>query len=147
MEAMRSRDDEIMTVRTVTVQLPETLYRQAKETAAAKSLSVEEVLAQSIALSLPPLEEELPPDLRRQLSSLMLLSDDELWSIARAEMEAGQQDRLETLTDSREARELTAEEALELEAIVVEGESLMVKKAEAYRLLTRRGFTIPWINQ
>ena len=65
----------------------------------------------------------------------------------RAEMEAGQQDRLETLTDSREARELTAEEALELEAIVVEGESLMVKKAEAYRLLTRRGFTIPWINQ
>ena len=147
MEAMRSRDDEIMTVRTVTVQLPETLYRQAKETAAAKSLSVEEVLAQSIALSLPPLAEELPPYLRLQLLSLMLLSDDELWSIARAEMEAGQQDRLETLTDSREARELTAEEALELEAIVVEGESLMVKKAEAYRLLTRRGFTIPWINQ
>lgn len=67
-----------MTVRTVTVQLPETLYRQAKETAAAKSLSIEEVLAQSIALSLPPLEEELPSDLRRQLSSLMLLSDDEL---------------------------------------------------------------------
>lgn len=136
-----------MTVRTVTVQLPEILYRQAKETAAAKSLSVEEVLAQSIALSLPPLEEELPPDLRRQLSSLMLRSDDELWDIARAEMEAGQQDRLETLTDSREARELTAEETLELETIISEGESLMVKKAEAYRLLTRRGFTIPWVNQ
>ncbi len=136
-----------MTVRTVTVQLPETLYRQAKETAAAKSLSIEEVLAQSIALSLPPLEEELPSDLRRQLSSLMLLSDDELWDIARAEMEAGQQDRLETLTDSRADRELTAEETLELEVIISEGESLMVKKAEAYRLLTRRGFAIPWVNQ
>ena len=147
METIRRRDDKNVAVRTVTVQLPETLYRQAKETAAANSLSIEEVLAQSIALSLPPLEDELPPDLRRQLSSLMLLSDDELWDIARAEMAAGQQDRLETLTDSREVRELTVEETLELEAIISEGESVMVKKAEAYRLLSRRGFTIPWVNQ
>jgi hypothetical protein len=66
-------------VRTVTVQLPETLYQQAKETAAATSLSLEEVLAQSIALSLPPLEEDLPVDLRAELSALMLLGDDELW--------------------------------------------------------------------
>lgn len=135
-----------MTVRTVTVQLPETLYRQAKETAEAKSLTIEEVLAQSIALSLPPLEEDLPAELRNELSSLMLLSDDELWAIARSEMDEKLQDRLEALMSIRDSRALSSEEDSELGSLLTKSESLMVKKAEAYRLLTRRGFSIPWIN-
>lgn len=64
--------------RTVSIQLPEVLYRQAEETAAASSLSVEEVLAQCIALCFRPLEEGLPPHLRADLTALLLLSDEEL---------------------------------------------------------------------
>ncbi len=142
-----NRDNKMMAVKTVTVQLPETLYRQAKETAAATSLSLEEVLAQSIALSLPPLEEDLPADLRAELSALMLLSDDELWRVARGEMAVDKQERLEVLTGIREERDLTLDESLEFKSLFAEGETIMVKKAESFRLLTRRGYTIPWLTQ
>lgn len=136
-----------MTVRTITVQLPETLYRQAKETAAARSLSIEEVVMQSIAISLPPLEDDLPADLRSALSSLMLLGDDELWAIARSEMDEPDQDRLEALTELREGGTLSYPENEEFEGLLSKSDFLMVKKAEAYRLLTRRGYSIPWVNQ
>lgn len=135
-----------MAVKTVTVQLPETLYRQAEETAAATSLSLEEVLAQSIALSLPPLEDDLPAGLRAELSALMLLSDDELWRVARSELAAEKQDRLEALTEIREERDLSGDEIVDFESLLAEGQTIMVKKAEAYRLLTRRGHTIPWLT-
>lgn len=136
-----------MTDRTVTVRLPETLYRQARETAAASSMSLEEVLARSIALSLPPLEDDLPLDLRQKLSALMLLGDDDLWHVASLELDEDKQDKLEILTEIREQRPLTPEEDQEFDILMVEGEFLMVKKAEAYRLLTRRGFSIPWLSE
>jgi hypothetical protein len=136
-----------MSVRSVTVQLPEILYRQAQETAAAKSLSIEEVLAQSIALSLPTLEDDLPLDLRSELSSLMLLGDDELWAIARNEMHEAAQDRLETLLAFHEIRALSPAEEAEYKTLISESENLILKKAEAYRLLTRRGYSISWINE
>ncbi len=137
----------MMATRTVTVELSETLYQQAKETAAATSLSLEEVLAQSIALSLPPLEDDLPTDLRAELSALMLLSDDDLWQVARSELPEEQQERLEALTELRKERELSNDEAEEFESLFAEGERVMVRKAESYRLLTRRGYTIPWLSQ
>jgi hypothetical protein len=136
-----------MTVRTVTFQLPEAVYQQAKRTAAANSLSLEEVLVQSIALSLPTLEYDLPPDLCAELSTLMLLGDDELWQVARSELPLEQQERLEELTELRKGRELSNDEAQEFESLFAEGEKIMVKKAESYRLLTRRGHTLPWLSE
>jgi hypothetical protein len=137
---------EMTPVRTVTVELPETLYRQAEETAAATSLSLEEVLAQSIALSLPPLEDDIPTELRAELSAMMLLSDDELWQIARDELDDAKQERLRLLTEARKGRDLTSDEASELATLLDEGDLIMLKKAESYRLLTRRGHIIPWLN-
>ncbi len=136
----------MMQVKTVTVQLPEMIYRQVKETAEATSRPLEEVLAQSIARSFPPLEEDLPAELREELSSLMSLSDDELWQIARGETPLDEQDRLEELTGIRKERDLTPAEAQEFETLYAAGELMMLKKAEAYRLLTYRGFTIPWLS-
>lgn len=102
---------------------------------------------QSIAISLPPLEDDLPADLRSALSSLMLLGDDELWAIARSEMDEPDQDRLEALTELREGGTLSYPENEEFEGLLSKSDFLMVKKAEAYRLLTRRGYSIPWVNQ
>jgi hypothetical protein len=51
------------------------------------------------------------------------------------------------LTEINKDRELTSDEAQEFESLFTEGEAIMVKKAESYRLLTRRGYTIPWLNQ
>ena len=66
----------------ISISLPDGLYERVKETAAAAALSVEEVLTQSVALSLPTLEDDLPPETRSNLAALSLLSDPELWHIA-----------------------------------------------------------------
>jgi len=48
-----------------------------------------------IALSLPPLEDDLPPDIRSKLATLPLSSDAELWKITNSIMDESQQAQLE----------------------------------------------------
>lgn len=131
-----------MSGRTITVTLPEGLYERVHTTAIASARSVEEVCAQSIALSLPELEEELPPTLRAEVARLALISDGELAAVAQARMDDGQQEQLETLAALAKQRGLTASEEATLHLLMEEARRLMVRKAEAYRLLARRGHTI-----
>lgn len=67
-----------MSDQTLTLTLPEVLYKRVVETAEASSLTENEVLTQSIAMALPELESDLPPDLRKRLLAMALLSDKEL---------------------------------------------------------------------
>lgn len=131
-----------MTERKVTVTLPESLYIRAKETADAASLSIEKVLEQSIWRALPGLEEELPKQLRNDLVRLSLLTDEELWSIANTEMAAAAQDRLEELVDRQKLTQLIESEQIELNQLVTQAQNVMLKKAEAYRLLSFRGYKV-----
>lgn len=131
-----------MTERKVTVTLPESLYIRAKETADAASLSIEKVLEQSIWRALPGLEEELPKQLRNDLVRLSLLTDEELWSIANTEMAAAAQDRLEELVDRQKLTQLIESEQIELNQLVTQAQNIMLKKAEAYRLLSFRGYKV-----
>jgi len=136
-----------MTLRTVTVRLRDDVYKRAEETAEAGALSLDQVIEQSLAYTLPPLEEDLPPDLRAVLSALTFMDDDELWQIARDEMDETKHDRLELLIEARKERDLTDKEESQLTALLGEGDLIMLKKAESYRLLTRRGHVIPWLNR
>jgi hypothetical protein len=136
-----------MTLRTITVSLPDSLYKRAEETAEASALSLEQVIEQSLASTLPPLEDDLPPDIRTALSALTFMDDEELWLIAREELDEAKQARLGLLTEAHEERDLTDGEEAELVALFDEGDLIMLKKAESYRLLTRRGHIIPWINR
>lgn len=131
---------------TVTVNLSDSLFQQAKKTAGVTSLSLEEVLEQSIALSLSRLVEDLPAESDDDLSALELLSDEALWQTARSQLEEDKQIRLEELIEARKMHALSEAEEQEFELLFAEGQWIMLKKAESYRLLTRRGFTIPWIN-
>lgn len=131
-----------MTERKVTVTLPESLYIRAKETADAASLSIEKVLEQSIWRALPGLEEELPKQLRNDLVRLSLLTDEELWSIANTDMAAAAQDRLEELVDRQKLTQLIESEQIELNQLVTQAQNVMLKKAEAYRLLSFRGYKV-----
>jgi hypothetical protein len=128
-----------MTERTITVTLPGALYERAKATAEAFSLSVEEAVTQFIALALPPLENDLPPDLKSDLNALPLYSDAELWQMAHSMMDEEQQIQLETLTELRKHRPLSEGEHATLAHLMEEAQRVMLRKAEAYRLLARRG--------
>ncbi len=131
-----------MTAQTVTLTLPQTLYERARETAQAIDRPVEQVLTQSIAISLPILETDLPPDVRADLVALPLTGDDELWSIARSTMDKDQQTHLRDLAEAQKHRPLTSNEQSDLDRLMNKAERVMLRKAEAYRLLARRGYTV-----
>jgi hypothetical protein len=131
-----------MSGRTITVTLPEVLYERVKITAEASARSVEEVCTQSIALSLPELEEDLPPAIRAELAALPLLSDAELERLAHGLMSEENQMRLEMLAEMQKQRSLTTAEETQLAQLLQEAHHLMLRKAEAYRLLARRGHTV-----
>ncbi len=135
-----------MVLKPITLHLPEPLYERVKVTAEATDRSLEEVAEQVLDISFPPLEEDLPSQLRDALAALNTMSDDELWHIARGHLAEDKADRLEMLINARKERVLPDEKGQELEALLAEGDLIMLKKAESYRLLTRRGYTIPWLN-
>ena len=131
-----------MSGRTITVTLPEVLYERVKITAEASARSVEDVCTQSIALSLPELEGDLPSKVRSELAALPLFSDAALENIAHSHMNEAQQERLETLAEVQKQRPLTAAEESTLTHLMEEAQRLMLCKAEAYRLLARRGHRV-----
>jgi len=131
-----------MSGRTITVTLPEALYERVRETATASSLSFDEVLAQSIALSLPDLERGLSPNIRSELAALALLSDTELRRVADSTMDKAGQVRLEDLAELQKQRPLSASEQSELARLMEGAQYIMLRKAEAYRLLARRGHRV-----
>ncbi len=131
-----------MSNRTITITLPEGLYERIRETAEAASLSLEEVLAQSIALSLPELEPDLPSDIRSKLAALPLLSDNEPWDIANSAMDEEAQTQLEILAELQPQRPLTKTEQTTLSQLMEIAQGTMLYKAEAHRLLARRGHSV-----
>lgn len=131
-----------MSGRRLTVILPEVLYERVKRAAEASARSVEDVCAQSIALSLPELEQELPTALRVELAALPLLSDAELEHVAHSSLDEQQQEQLEALAELHKQRPLSATEDAMLARLMEEAQRVMLRKAEAYRLLARRGHAI-----
>lgn len=131
---------------TITLTLPEALYARARETAQAAALSIEDVLTQSIALSLPPLEDDLPADLRADLAALPLLSVAELQGVAASYLETSRQTQLQDLAETSKHNPLNPAEQHQLAELMRAAEYLMLRKAEAQRLLAGRGhstFTHP----
>lgn len=132
-----------MAQQTVNIELPEEVYQRARETAAATARSVEDVLAASIAISLPPLERDLPPEIRAELGPMALLSAEELREISRDSLDHERQVRLEALAELQKTRPLNHAEKAELGDLVAQARRVMLHRAEARRLLALRGHTIP----
>lgn len=131
-----------MSVHAVTISLPEPLYQRAREAAQQTNRPLEQVLTQSIALSLPALESDLPAAVRAELAAFPLFSDVKLRAIARSTMNKRKQARLQTLAETQKHRPLELAEKAELNQLMAEAELIMLSKAEAYHLLARRGHSV-----
>jgi hypothetical protein len=139
----REYDQEaVMTVETVTLRLPYPLYRRASHAASILRRPVEEVLITTLDTALPPLE-EVPADIRAEVDALNTLSDDALWEVAQSTTPVQQQERLDTLLDAQSMRPLTTDEATELEGLRTEYGRILLCKARAYALLSKRGHPLP----
>ena len=67
-----------MTYQTITLKLPESLYRTARQMAQVSRQPIETVLQDSLAAVLPPLD-DVAPDEAAELAGLTLLNDAALW--------------------------------------------------------------------
>ena len=131
-----------MATETVTVQLPESLYRTARRVAEATRQPLETVLQVSIAHALPPLD-DVSVDRAAELAALALLDDGALWREARAALDDAEQTEMHALLDSQGRRELATAEAARLDELLQSYGLLTVRKAHAYLLLARRGYRVP----
>ena len=82
-----------MTTRTVSVQVPEPIFRKLKRAADVTCRPVEEVLAATLNAALPE-PSGLPPELADELASMHLFSDDALWAAVEPSLSPTEQRRL-----------------------------------------------------
>ncbi|MBI4769788.1 MAG: hypothetical protein HY784_05065 [Chloroflexi bacterium] len=137
-----------MTVQTLTVSLPETLYQRLQAAARTSARAVEDVVVQTLARALPPpIEDDLPPALRDELKAMERLSDDALWQLARATLNADKVALYDVLLERNQAGALTAEGRELLARLREEAEALTLRKAHAFSLLNARGVPLPTLEQ
>lgn len=125
----------------VTLELPEPLYRAARQVADATGQPLEMVLQDSIAHALPPLD-DVTPDEATELAALSILDDASLWREARRMMSDDQQAALHLLLDLQAAGELSATAQQRLDALIDLYGRLTIRKAHAHLLLARRGYHV-----
>lgn len=131
-----------MTTQTVTLKLPEPLYRSARQVADATKQPLEALLTDSIARTLPPLDDVSPAE-ATDLAKLASLDDASLWREAHGTMNPVEQAMMHQLLDRQGASELTPADHARLQGLLEVYGRLMVHKAHAYLLLARRGYRVP----
>lgn len=127
---------------TVVITLPETLYERVRMSAEASARPVEDVLSQFVAANYTVLEDDLPPEMRSEFAGWLLLSDANLWEIAKSRFEEAKQMALETLIELQKQHPLALAEQNQLDQLLRESQELMLRKAEAQRLLVQRGIRV-----
>jgi len=123
----------------IILQIPEEISTRARQIAEIMAQPVEQVLLDHLKTLSTPLP-VLPPDAQAELDALHQLSDDALWTIARAQMPEDVQARAHALLEKNSRGVITDEEHVELEKLVERGDQLMLRKAEAATILRARGY-------
>ena len=127
-----------MTVHSVTLDIPATLYSRIEQRAARTQRSVEEELLDVLTSALPA-SEDLPADLAAALAPLALLDDTALWRAAQSHLSADAVARLEALHLKRQSEGLSDTEEAEVARLVRQYERTMLVRARAVALLKQRG--------
>ncbi|MCB0062130.1 MAG: hypothetical protein KDE19_08450 [Caldilineaceae bacterium] len=77
-----------------------------------------------------------------EFADWLLLSDDDLWKIAKSTFEEAKRVSLEALIERQKRRSLTETEQTTLAQLLLESQELMLHKAEAQHLLAQRGIQV-----
>ncbi|MEA5421082.1 hypothetical protein VB712_17790 [Spirulina sp. CCNP1310] len=122
---------------TLTLQLPEPLYRRLLDTAQAMQRPLEEIVLRVLEIGSPPLWSNAPPEYQTDLASLDKLEDDALWQWVHRRLPIATSQRIEILLESPQP--LTPQEQQELLSLQDECDRLMLCKAQAAAILRWRG--------
>ena len=131
-----------MISQTVTLQLPEALYRRLAETARVTRRPFEEIALHALEAGSPPGWEDVPAEFQADLAALDRLDDQALWRIARGQRPTSDMARHEELLEKNQAGALAEAEQLELGRLRIEADRFMLRKAHAAALLRWRGHSV-----
>jgi len=120
----------------VVVNLPEETYRRAKRLAQLTRRDVGEVLADTLALSLPSLAEG-------KAVSVQEMSDEHVLALTELRLSAEDNERMDDLLDGQQAGELTADERSELSRLMQRYQEGLLLKSEALAEAVRRNLIPP----
>jgi len=131
-----------MAEQTVTLALPESVFRWAERTARTTKRAVESVLIDTLATTLPPPLDDVPAELRVDLEALEALRDKELLRVARERLTAAPLRQYDRLLEKNRRGVLTKRERERLEQLRHAADRIMLRRARAYVLLKWRGYRV-----
>ncbi len=126
-----------MNAQTVTLELPDEIYQQAKRIARQHKQPVEQIVAGWIR---PPAYEQQTQPVTENLTTL---SDEQLLKIARMKVTPEHSARLQELLTTQQERNLTPQEMDEVTGLLAEEDAVTLNKARALFILQQRGV---WSN-
>jgi hypothetical protein len=124
-----------VTTQTLTLDLPEALFRYLEQIARVTHQPLERIAAQSIAGNLPPFISQAPPEIQAEIADLQALSASELRQIADAEVPPDQAARHLDLLARNSDGTLNESETAELAHLRLAADQLMLRKAYAAAVL------------
>jgi hypothetical protein len=122
----------------VVVTLQDDIYQRVERLAQLTHRDVGELLAETVALSLPPWR----PD-AESVSDIAALSDDEVLQLSELQLPADQDRRLSKLLQKQQAQTLSADEYAELSVLMQCYQEGLLRKAQALHEAVRRKLREP----
>lgn len=130
-----------MAHQTLTLNIPDDLYKRLKERAAITRRSIEEELLILAGTAL--IEDEIPSDIQEAVAALTRLNDEALWQAARSSKLASEQsEEIEDLHFKRQREGLTATEKDRLADLMHQYDKALLVRAHAVGLLHDRGYDV-----
>lgn len=127
-----------MSMTTVSIQLPDTLFRKLKRAADLTHRPVEEIAATSLEAVLPTTP-GLPADVADDLAAMQIFSDAALQAAVEPSMSRAEQRRLEQLNSAAGEHALTTAEQKEQQALIAAYNRSVLRHAKAMSILAQRG--------
>lgn len=122
----------------VVVTLQDDIYQRVQRLAQLTHRDVDELLAETIALSLPPWNSA-----SESVTEMAALSDEEVLELSHLELPANQDRRLSKLLQTQQDHALSAEEYTELLVLMQCYQEGLLRKAQALRAAVRRELRKP----
>lgn len=135
-----------MSTATVSIQLPDSLFRKLERAAELTHRPVEEIAATSLEAVLPTTP-GLPADVADELAAMQVFSDAALQAAVEPSMSRAEQKRLEQLNALASEHALTAAENKEQQALIGVYRRSVLRRAKAMAILAQRGHDLSWSLQ
>lgn len=131
----------------LTVRLPVHAVNRLRRVAEIAHRPVDEVVAETLQSTLPPLLEELPSALQPLLGQMESWSTEALRKQLYARVDEQTLDRYDALLAQNSTGELTPDKRQEMDDLRHQNDLIMFRKAYAALLLKWRGERIPTLNE